>query len=206
MHTLRTLVTPVVLATLLIGLQPIPAFAATPLNGGPRVRPYCGRTAAIMLQGLTRSETFRAIVDRLEAANVIVYVQLEHSLRRERLAGTLTWLVATPEYRYVRVSLNPELMMDMAVSTLGHELRHALEVANEPSVVDAGSLAAFYRRSGIQMLGHNGFDTSAARDAGDEVRKDLAGQARTLTGSGVSVDFDPLQWVDLYRDARDRTR
>jgi hypothetical protein len=201
MHTLRTLVAIVALAF------PITSFAAAgpaARLGGPRVRPYDGRAAAIMLGGIERSETFRSLVNRIEAGDVIVYLQMQHSLRKEKLAGAVTWLAVTPQFRYVRVSLNPELTIDAAISALGHELWHVLEIADEKSVVSEGSLAAFYARHGIVMRAHNGFDTLAARDAGDEVRKDLTDQAKVVRMA--VLDLSRLDWAAVYQDARGRTR
>jgi hypothetical protein len=45
----------------------------------------------------------------------------------------------------------------------GHELRHAVEIAEAPEIVDVPSLVAFYRRIG-QVMSSRGqtFETNAA--------------------------------------------
>ena len=165
MPTMRLLV---LLAPLLV---PVTALANT--VGGPRIRPNDLRSANLLLEGLHRSATLRSLVDQLDDLSVIVYLEMQPRLRL-RLAGTLTWITATPTFRYVRISWNPEISMNAAIATLGHELQHALEVAQEPSIVSAATLEAFYRKHGIDMRSHNGWDTIAARDRGDAVRRELA--------------------------------
>jgi hypothetical protein len=202
--------TAVTLLTTLVTFAPLAAFAAQPEDAepsrailrSPRVRPYDGRAAQLLLEGLERSVTLRAIVDRLEQLEVIVYLEMQPALRK-KLAGMLTFLTATASSRYVRVSLNPEYPRDTLIATLGHELQHALEVAEAPSVVDAASLQAYYEKHGLSTPRHaNGWDSLAARVIGDEVRRELAG-VRTARRVADSIQpFDPVEWHIVYRRAR----
>jgi hypothetical protein len=202
--------TAVTLLTTLVTFAPLAAFAAQPEDAepsrailrSPRVRPYDGRAAQLLLEGLERSVTLRAIVDRLEQLEVIVYLEMQPALRK-KLAGMLTFLTATASSRYVRVSLNPEYPRDTLVATLGHELQHALEVAEAPSVVDAASLQAYYEKHGLSTPQHvNGWDSLAARVIGDEVRRELAG-VRTARRVADSIQpFNPVEWHIVYRRAR----
>ena len=149
---------------------------STALSAEPqsRVRASDARTAAILVDGLGRSETLRVLVDEIERSDVIVYLEIQWNLRR-RLAGSLTLAGATPSARYLRISLNPELAGDAMVATLAHELQHAVEIAREPSIVSDATLARYYASHGLSMSGHwNGWDTVAARQTGDEVRRELA--------------------------------
>jgi hypothetical protein len=175
--------------------------APASVPGGPRVRPTDGRSAALLVEGLRRSETMRSIVEQLESRNVIVYVRMQPSLAG-RWAGSLTWIAATSRFRYVQVALSPQLRRTAAIAALGHELHHALEVANEPSIVSPGTLNDYYRRHGIMMrTQNNGWDTEAARIVGDDVRRDLGGTAAAIE---TIHDFDPSQWFEIYRRARQR--
>jgi hypothetical protein len=205
---MRTFVT---LVTTLITLVPLAAFAFQPpdpdppstISRNPRVRPYDGRSAQLLLEGLERSVTLRAIVDRLEQLDVIVYLEMQPALRK-RLAGTLTWLAATTSYRYVRISLNPEMMHDALISALGHELQHALEVAEAPWVVDPPSLQAYYEKHGLKTASQhiNGWDSLAARLIGDEVRRDLVGVRAARVVADSIQTFNPQEWHIVYRRAR----
>ena len=118
----------------------------------------------------------------------------------------LTWLSAAPPFRYVRISINPELTRAAAIASLGHELQHALEVMDEPSIVDHASLEAYYAKTGISMAGHlNGWDSNKARAVGDEVRRDLIGGRASRAAESVR-GYDPRTWGLVYRQARDQPR
>lgn len=193
------------LLTVVITLTPLVASAAQPQERypetDPRVRPYDARSATLLLEGIERSDTLRALVDRLERLDVIVYLEMQPTLRR-KLAGTLTWLTATASRRYVRISLNPELMRDAVIAALAHELQHALEVAEAPEVRSAAALEAYYRQHGLSTTAHvNGWDTLAARQIGDIVRRQLAGARTTFVAESIQ-QFYPEEWHIVYRRAR----
>jgi hypothetical protein len=178
---MRRLATFVTLITLLVPTAVLAATDApsttTAPTRNPRVRPHDTRSAALLLDGLQRSDTLRALVARIEDSDVIVYLQMDSSLNG--LAGKLTWVTATPYVRYVRISVSPSIARHAAIAALAHELYHAVEVASEPSIIDAQSLEAFYKQHGISMRAHrNGWDTEAAREAGDDVRNELATPTR----------------------------
>ena len=169
----------------------------------PRVRPHDSRSAAILLRGIERSTTLRLIVDQLESRDVIVYIEMQSALKQQ-LAGRLTWLTAAGNSRYVRISLNSTLGPEVLVSTLGHELQHALEIALAPNIVDEASLEAHYKRHGIHMQSHSsGWDTLAARQKGEMIRREIADMASSIGGDSVAV-FTPASWPGAYREMRDR--
>lgn len=205
MHRFRTIIATLALVipvTVFAGSDPGPPLPSDHVFRGPRVRPNDKRSAALLVEGLRLSATMRHLVDQLEQRHVVVYVQVENRLKG-RLAGSLTWIAGTRHVRYVRVSINPELRGAAAVAVLGHELQHAIEVANEPSIVDDKSLNAFYREHGISTSMHrNNWDTEAAQLVTREVRRDLANARNSHTLESLD-DFDPLQWHIVYRRARE---
>ena len=148
-----------------------------------RVRPQDPRLAELLRAGVARSATLRAIVNRLEAGNVIVYVALSQTLR-SGLAGKLTWMTKAGNFRYVKATINMEQHADQIIATLAHELQHALEVSADDSVTDQRSLAGLYKRIGRPS--HPGqsvtWETEAAQDTGYQVRRelvlDVTGQAQ----------------------------
>jgi len=63
---------------------------------------------------------------------------------------------------------------DQLLALIVHELRHALEVIEHVEVVDATTMEAMYRRIGTPLTGGaTGYETSAARAAGDAVLSEL---------------------------------
>jgi hypothetical protein len=183
-----------------------PADAApTPLplwkNGGPRVRPADSRIATLLLDGLRRSPALVAMVDRVENSDVIVYLEIEPTLTG-RLAGCLTWMGTTGGYRYVRASLNPNQPADILIAAIGHELQHAIEIADNPEVTDPDSLRAFYQRIGNtgSQRGDSGLDTLEARQAGALVRANL--RAIRAAGAIGTETVSPRDWHVWYRQQR----
>jgi hypothetical protein len=150
------------------------ATFAAPRDGGPRIRPQDSRTRQVLKEGSERSATFKALVDRIEASNVIVYVAV-NPLLRSSLSGSLTWMTRAGEYRYVRASISPEMLFDQMIATVAHELQHAVEVIGDESVIDEKSLSALYKRIGheSQATVPSGWETVAAQETGWQVRREL---------------------------------
>jgi hypothetical protein len=74
------------------------------------------------------------------------------------------------------VELARDRPFDTLLVSLAHELHHACEIADAPSIVDTRSLLAFYERVGVRMSatpGQTTFETSAAVDVGARVRSEL---------------------------------
>jgi hypothetical protein len=75
------------------------------------------------------------------------------------------------------------LTVVIQIATLGHELQHAVEIAEAPEVVDARSLARFYARVGSERTSGacRLFDTQAAVDIGWQVSRELRKTSSTAT-------------------------
>jgi hypothetical protein len=143
-----------------------------------RIRPQDPRLIQLLRTGAARSATFRALVDRLEAGNVIVYISLSQQLKSS-IAGKLTWMTKAGSFRYLRATINAEQTADQMIATLAHELQHALEVSADEEVTDQRSLLALYQRIGrpSQSGLAAAWDTEAAQDAGYRVRRELVSGA-----------------------------
>ena len=109
------------------------AMLASERIGGPRLRPQDPRIIQVLQEGMARSATFRALVDRIEASNVIVYVAVSPMLKSS-LSGALTWMTRAGDFRYVRASISTEQTFDQMIATVAHELQHAVEVIEDESV------------------------------------------------------------------------
>ena len=71
--------------------------------------------------------------------------------RRQRASsdGRLTFISAVGGYRYVHVRVARLAAADVQIALIGHELQHAVEIADAPDVVDRPSLAREYQRIGF---------------------------------------------------------
>lgn len=173
-------------------VPPVTPVAAPPViewwrNGGPRLRAQSGRVVAAIEAGLARSATFRALVEKIEAAPVVVYVSFDPHLKRG-LAGALAFLGDAPPYRYLRVSLDATLSGAELIATIGHELHHVAEVLDHPEVRSEATLSALYRRIGhvSRMARVDGWETDGALQAAWEVRREITGRGASGTPSGLS--------------------
>jgi len=151
-----------------------------PRDGGARVRPQDARSIQLMRDGMARSETFRALVERLEASNVFVYVEVS-SFLESSLSGKLTWMTQAGPYRYLRATISPDQTGNQSVAALGHELQHAVEVMDDELVVNEKTLVSLYQRIGQKSSAAvaSGWETIAAQEAGYRVRRELV----ELTGA-----------------------
>jgi hypothetical protein len=150
-----------------------PPFDAATLLDAPRrhVRTTDKVLRALLRTGYEHSATFAALLQRLEQSDVIVYIEDVPRLPGA-LEGRLAILTSAHGVRYLRIQIARRGTPNDTIAVLGHELRHAIEVADASGVVDSGGLVALYRRIGIDR-GHNEFDTIEAQDTGRRVLKEL---------------------------------
>ena len=164
---------------------------ATAMADGPsgevRLRPQDARLEQVIKEGARRSATFKSLVDRIEASNVIVYVAM-NPVMKSNLSGMLTWMTRTGSYRYVRASISTDLSFDQMVATVAHELQHAVEVIEDETVTDEKSMVALYRRIGRQnsSAAPVRWETDAAQQAGFRVRREL-GEVPATTIARASI-------------------
>lgn len=124
-------------------------------------------------RGARRSYTFARLLDTLERSDVIVYVETLATMPNS-LAGRMLFAGSAHGQRYVRIQIAPAPDDDMA-AVLGHELQHAIEIAEAPEVHDDTAMAALYKRIGQSSGDAWHFDTIAARETGRTVKGELAG-------------------------------
>jgi hypothetical protein len=166
------------------------SIAAVPASGSPRpasaqdglpfhVRTTDPRLRRLVQDGLETSPTFRALVDRLIGSDVIVYLECDN-FPPNGVDGRLSFATSAGGYRYLLIRLRQKGSRQHQVALLAHELRHAVEVVDTPSIVDAGSMTREYERMGYltrwAQLPVAAFDTVAAVQAGYEVLRELTGE------------------------------
>ncbi len=161
----------VVLAAFITG--PVQAGSNASLHTQGHVRAMQPEGDKLLARGLATSATFRRLVDRLEHSDVIVYVDVRPDMP-QYLGGSLQFLARSATDRFLRVRINRASSHLWQTALLGHELQHAVEVAESPDVESAIGLRALYRRIGVRT-GPDAFDSVAAQQAGFSVRTEIAG-------------------------------
>ena len=169
--------------------------AATPdksHDGGFRIRTQGPRATVALRDGMARSETVRALVDRIESSNVFVYVSVSPFIKPS-LSGQLTWMTQAGPDRYLRATLSTDQTSDQLIASLAHELQHAVEVVDDDLVVSEKTLVALYQRIGhpSRAVANRGWETVAAQETGYRVRRELV-ESTGMTMATRRFDFDHL--------------
>ena len=125
----------------------------------------------LLKRGFRGSYSFAALVRRIQQSDVYVYVE-EVPRLPNGLEGRLMMLPAAYQHRYVRIQITLRGDPEDAVAVLGHELQHAVEVAEALDVFDQDGLAKLYQRIGMRG-GEHVYDTLAAQQMGRTVRREL---------------------------------
>lgn len=155
-------------------LATIPLVHAAPWRPSDptaRIRPMQETAERLLIDGTARSPTFRSLVRRLERSDVIVYVELRPDLP-SAIGGTTRFLAATATDRLLHIRLNRAHNRSTLISLLGHELRHAVEVADAPGVRSHDSFHMHYQALGVR-LSEGRFDSRAAQQTGQAVHAEL---------------------------------
>src|SRR5215475_6399013 len=129
------------------------------------VRSSESKINALINAGLTRSSTFRQLVETLDRSDVIVYV--DPKLQRPPLGAYLVHnIVSAGGVRYLHIAIDVHGAEGRLVPLLAHELQHALEVADEPTVRDSESMDRLFERLAVEFGcgGTTCAETQAAKD------------------------------------------
>jgi hypothetical protein len=138
--------------------------------GFAHVRSTTPAIARLLSEGSARSGTFRQLVAMIERTDGIVYV--EPGVCRHGVRACMS-LSITPAggYRILRVLVNLATNVIELMATIGHELRHALEILADPGVRTSHQAYMYYLREAPTVL--EAFETPAAIEAGIAVRREL---------------------------------
>jgi hypothetical protein len=173
------------LARLLFAALAVVAVTATladaqPIAPGaiPGVR-GASRDAVHLLEELVaRSGTARDLVEQLGRSDLVIFIRYEW-FQALTLRGRIGFLTSNARTRLVAIEVSSRQTRLAQLSSLGHELQHAAEIAGAASVHDARTLAALYTSIG-EPSGYPGaetYETAAAIAVGDRVRQELVAPA-----------------------------
>ena len=138
-----------------------------------RIRSSAPELLDALADGVRHSPTLRDLVERLNASNVVVYLVFDRSTASP-FAGHISLVSAAGGWRYLRLSVGARYGGRLRIAILGHEIQHAVEIAEAPSAVDQASVESLYRRIGFRTSEHRSFDSRAAIAAGHRVLRELS--------------------------------
>jgi hypothetical protein len=130
---------------------------------------------ALIRQANAQSATFHHLLEIINASDAIVFVQEGHCGRGVRACFIAVTVAGARRAMWVLVDTR-KADWDL-MGSIGHELRHTIEVINEPSV--ASTAAMYFLYSAIGFHGRTKtFETMAAVDAGNTVRSEVRASIR----------------------------
>jgi len=143
----------------------------------PRIRVEDERLMRLLDYGKQRSVLFQELVVRLESSDVVVYLRCDRQLGSE-LSGLLSYVGTAGGLRYVMVRVGYIGDRLRQIALVGHELRHAVEVAETPEIVDRASFQTAYARIGyvnrfVSVKGMLAFESDQAVQAGERILREL---------------------------------
>jgi hypothetical protein len=143
-------------------------------DSGHHVRANDPKITALIEMGMSRSATFRRLIDSLDRSDVIVYV--DPKTERQALGGYLAHNIVTGgAYRYVHVAVEVRGASGRLVPLLAHELQHAIEIAQHPDARDVRSVEQLFDRLAVKFGcdGTTCTETQAAKDVEATVNAEL---------------------------------
>jgi hypothetical protein len=171
MSIVRTLAVVVIALTLVV-------TCARPANAADivRIRPLAPYLEDFLREGMASSATFRGLVERIRKSDLVVY--LAPGTLDSRLRGRLKFIGASRNARYLRIEVGWQGSEARSIAALGHELQHAVEVADAPSIRDEVSFGREFARIGYPssalQFGEDRYDTRAAVETGFRIWQELA--------------------------------
>jgi hypothetical protein len=139
---------------------------------------------ALLEEGVRRSPTFKALTERLSKSDVIVYVRPDVSTKSNS-PTRLTFLSSRGGFRYLVVRVQAGNSKPQQISMLGHEMQHAVSIADASSVVDSQSLRKEFERIGKVTAASVGDDFSFESNIADEVRRRILSEVASDSGKAA---------------------
>ena len=143
------------LAGSLVVMMLMEAILGTPLAAAQpageiqfvRLKPAGPDLRRLLVEGHSRSEVFRALVDEIQRSNAVVVIQFG-LCANGRFRSCVTSVDGDSRQRHVRVKIKPRPTDDRLIASVAHELQHVVEIVRQPDVTNAETALSLYRRIG----------------------------------------------------------
>jgi hypothetical protein len=137
------------------------------------VRSFSPSIASLIQQAGERSATFRRLVETINASDSYVYVDEGECPHDDRACLVNVAAVGPYRYMFVHVAATRQADWDL-MGSIGHELRHTIEVIDHPSVTSVRTMRSLYVWIGKKSSRYRDlYETDAAIDAGNAVRDEV---------------------------------
>lgn len=123
-------------------------------------------------RGRVTSASFRALVDAFDPERVVVLIETG-VVRTFGTAGATRLVGTAGRWRYVRITVDPDLPLDQRAAVIAHELQHAREIADAAAATQS-EVRQLYERIGRPVHGAvDTYETTEAIAAGVRVWQEL---------------------------------
>ena len=136
----------------------------------PHVRSSNATIAALIIQATEQSQTFRGLIETINASDGIVYV--EEGTCGHGVRACFVSVTTAGANRMLWVKVDTRKADWDLMGSIAHELRHTIEVLGERTIATNAGMFMFYSRIGSVVRG-NRFETKAALDTGSAVRAEV---------------------------------
>ena len=170
------------LALLFLTLLTVHPQAADPAVRDPHIRSSDAELLDAMASGARVSPTLRRLIDQLESSDVVVYLMFDRS-PSSHTAGHVSLITSVAGRRYLRISIDRRNIGCQRIAILGHELQHAVEIADEAWVTDQEGIASLYRGIGFTSGPHqvDCFDSRLAIATGRIIQREVLARYTDFT-------------------------
>jgi hypothetical protein len=137
---------------------------------------------AALHEGMTRSRTLRQLVAALDASDVVIYLEegaCSDAAACTMFAGTsngVRWLRTNFVLRTPTGATSLLCHRERLIAQIGHELQHAVEIANHADVNDERTLSQLYGRIGRRRGRATAYESAAAIQTGERVLAEVREQ------------------------------
>jgi hypothetical protein len=135
------------------------------------IRPLNDAAEELLRVSTERCPTIDRLGRYLETSNVVVYLTVMPLLDYD--TGATRFMSSAGGTRYLAIDVNSMNDTWSVVGWLAHELQHAVELAENPDVVDAETMAALYRKIGWPVSDTE-WETDEAVRVGHEAQLEYA--------------------------------
>jgi hypothetical protein len=163
-------------------------FAETRADVSPRVRGSSPEITQAIERAFEQSPTFRKLVAAIGGTDGIVYAHYGECGRNALACLVLSVTQAGPN-RILQIRVDPRRKGHDLMVSIGHELQHALELLNEPTVVNYSTAHNFFERTAPKR--GNSFETQAAVKVGLKIDGELRRWAETRARGPRAGDAQP---------------
>jgi hypothetical protein len=145
------------------------------------VRSSEARIRALVRTGYDESPTFRALVDEIEGAALVVYLEPAMTLKDGREGELLLSVTGSRELPILRVHLKPNAGGMYWVGVVAHELQHVVEALRARALDSSSAMQALFSALDQgHVAGSSAFETDAAREVARRVVAELQAFKRNV--------------------------